>query len=272
MNRLNEVVTEAVQDFTTNGFDSEERLTYWMAKIRKAALESMVSEASLQQILKGRLGADYASLIERYGILKNHRGIARFNIDRIRPELRGELDRRIMASANLIKLNRSQSIEKTLQRFSGWATSIPVGGSASVDKVDTKTNIRKSIKQLPFEERRVIIDQSHKLVSAINETVAVGNNALAVVWHSRYRVPNYDYRKDHKERDGNVYALRGNWALERGLMKAGIAGYYDQVTAFGEEVFCRCSGKYLYNLSDLPADMLTEKGKKALAEARAKIS
>lgn len=272
MTSLNDVVTEAVQDFTQNGFDSEDRLRYWMEQIRKAALDSMVSEATLQSMLKNKLGADYASLIEKYGILKNHRGIARFNIDRIRPELRGELDRRIMASANLIKLNRVQAIEKTLQRFSGWATSVPAGGSKVVAKVDTKTNIRKSITQLPFEERRVIIDQSHKLISSINETVAVGNNALAVVWHSRWRVPGYNYRIDHKERDKQVYALRGNWALERGLMKSGIAGYYDQVTAFGEEVFCRCAGRWLYNLSDLPADMLTEKGKKALAEARAKIA
>lgn len=54
-------------------------------------------------------------------------------------------------------------------------------------------------------------------------------------------------------------------------MKVGDAGYYDQVTAVGQEVFCSCYAQYLYNLRELPESMITVKGKLSLEEARAKI-
>ena len=124
---------------------------------------------------------------------------------------------------------------------------------------------------LAFEERRVLIDQGHKLTAAISQTVAVGAGAIAGTWRSHYRQPGYDYREDHKERDGLLYTLRGNWALEKGLMKPGPAGYYEDVTAVGEEVFCRCWMVWFYNLSSLPPDMLTAKGKSELARVRISV-
>jgi len=48
-------------------------------------------------------------------------------------------------------------------------------------------------------------------------------------------------------------------------MKAGDAGYTDEITTPGEEVFCRCFYRWIYNLRDLPKDMLTIKGKEQLA-------
>ena len=114
----------------------------------------------------------------------------------------------------------------------------------------------------------MLIDQGHKLRASISEVVAVGGNALAGVWHSHWRQPGYDYRVDHKERDQEVYLLRNTWALNEGLIKPGPAGYYDQVTSVGEEPFCRCYMTWLYNLRDLPANMLTKKGQDKLALAR----
>lgn len=271
MSNLYDVITAAIKDFAEHGFDREERLRYWLAQIRQAAVGSLVPEHLLQEALQRSLGVTYRKMVEQQGLLKYHKGVSRFTLAKVQPQLRAELDRRIMASANLIKLNREAAIEKTLQRFSGWASSIPTGGSDAVDKLETKTSIRKALKQLPFEERRVAVDQGHKFIASLNNIVATSNGALALTWHSHWRQPGYNYRKDHKERDGKVYAIRGNWAMERGLMKKGAAGYYDDITAVGEEVFCRCSAQYLYALRDLPADMLTQKGAEALAEARAKI-
>src|SRR5207247_2394734 len=105
-------------------------------------------------------------------------------IDQIKPALHAELERRIMASADLIKLNRKAAIEKTVQRFSGWATSVPPGGTRATDKKKEKDSIKKSLKSLPFEERRVIIDQSHKFVANLNEIVAKDGGAIAGRWHS----------------------------------------------------------------------------------------
>lgn len=161
----------------------------------------------------------------------------RFTIDKVKHKLRAELDRRIVTSANLIKLNRAQAIEKTLQRFEGWATSIPIGGTKIAEKRTIKGNVATSLKQLPFEERRVIIDQGHKFVSNLNEILAHDGGAIAAVWHSHWRQKNYNYREDHKERDELIYAVRDSWAIKQGLMNKGPNGYTDDITKPGEEVF-----------------------------------
>ena len=104
------------------------------------------------------------------------------------------------------------------------------------------------------------------------EIRAEGGGALAMVWHSRWRVAGYDYREDHKERDRQVYAIRGNWALQKGLMRKGPAGYADEITKPAEEVFCQCTGQWLYSLRALPRDMLTDKGIEELARVRKQLA
>ena len=233
-----EALTAAVKDFTEHGFNNQERLEHWMRELELAAKQSMIPESAMRQQMTAAFQGVYRRLVENGGIAQYHPGVGRFTLQQVMPKLRAELDRRIMASANLIKLNREAAIQKTLQRFSGWATSIPAGGSKTTEKIEEKDKVRKSLAQLPFEERRVLIDQTHKLTTALNETMAVGGGAIAARWFSHYRQPGYDYREDHKERDGEVYAIRGNWALEKGLMKPGKAGYTDDITKPGEEVFC----------------------------------
>ena len=173
-----------------------------------------------------------------------------------------------MASANLIKLNRKASIDKTLQRFQGWATSIPIGGSKTQDRQAEKAHIKKELYKSHFEERRVIIDQNHKLISSINDIVATDNGAIAAEWHSHWRQPHYNYRKDHKERDMKVYLIRNSWAANQGLVKG---KYADSITQPGEEPFCRCNYRYIYSLRRMPEDMLTVKGKKAILTTQSKL-
>lgn len=266
------VVSEAIREFTENGFDSVERLQYWVERIRKAAIETMTPESVLNEELTRVLTGTYKRLIDDGQILKTHAGVQKFTVDRLRPKLRTELDRRLMVSRNLIKLNRQQMIEKTTQRFAGWASSVPAGGSRAVDTKDVKENIRKALTSLPFEERRCVIDQGHKFVSSLNEIIATDGGAIAGRWHSQWRRRGYGYREEHKERDQHVYAIRGNWALEKGLMKAGPDGYTDQITKPGEEVYCSCSYQFLYNIRDLPDNMITQKGRDELSAVRARIA
>lgn len=266
--RFEDVLTLAVDDLVANGFDTAQRVEGWLARLRRAAEESLQPPAFVEEQIRNALDGAYRRQVEQGMVLIDNPGASRFTVEKVRPELRSELDRRILASADLIRRNRTEAIEKTLRRFSGWSTSIPAGGSNVTDKRQTKKDIKKSLGQLPFEQRRVLIDQGHKLVSAVNEIVATGGGAIAAMWHSRYRQAGYNYREDHKERDGEVYLIRDSWAHERGLVKPGEAGYYDKITKPGEEVFCRCSAAYLYNLRDLPADMLTAKGRAQLKAVR----
>lgn len=263
------LLTAAVADITEYGFDSADRIAMWIQRLRQAAARSMTPLPTLERALNDTLTGLYRSNVERGGMLRLHPGVPRFTLDRVAPKLRRELDRRIMSSAALIKLDRDASVEKTMQRLAGWATSIPPGGSDAVDRNEVKAAIRKPLASLPFAERRVVVDQSHKFVSNLNNILAVDAGALGARWNSHAGQLNYNFRKDHAERAGKVYLLRdNNWALDKGFIKVGPAGYYDDITAAGEEVFCRCWITWVYALRSMPSDMVTEKGRAELVRVR----
>ncbi|HDS6010958.1 TPA: hypothetical protein ACXRZR_001209 [Klebsiella variicola subsp. variicola] len=275
MKTFTRTVREAVKFFLRNGYTSLQELEQWQAIIRQAA-ESETDDDYMSMV-SDRLRKAYDLQVSKAGALERHKGLSRFTLNYMEPKLRSELDRRILASADLIKLNRTAAINKTVQRFSGWATSIPVqdyvGGGLSASSrsgiVANAQHIQKSAEQVDYEARRVMIDQSHKLIANIDNIIATSNNAIAAEWHSHWRQAGYDYREDHKERDKLVYLIRGNWAQKNGYVKAGPAGYLDEITQPGEEVFCRCYVTYLYNLRSIPEDMLTQKGRKFLESMKA---
>jgi len=256
-----ETLTQAVNEFVTRGFQTQQQLEDWLVRIRTAARESMVPEYRMQEALQNALRGVYDRLVTKGGIARFHPGVSKYTIEKLAPQLRAQLNQRIMTSAQLIKMNRATAIEKTLQRFAGWASSVPAGGTKAVDKPDTKNNVRKALASLPFEERRVLVDQGHKLTASINEVVAEGGGAIAAVWNSHWRQLNYNYREDHRERDQHVYLIKGSWAQNAGLVKPGKDGYTTDITKPGEEVFCRCYYSYLYTLNKIPDEMLTAKGK-----------
>jgi hypothetical protein len=254
-----------VADFTEHGFDSQERLDGWLLQLRNAARAEIISDHEAATKIREALEAVYKRMVDRGQMLRHHPSVQRFTLERVRPALRGELDRRIVTAANLIRMNRNQAIEKTLQRFSGWATSIPIGGSGAVDRVPVKKEMRQSLAALSFIERRVATDQSHKLAANLSEILAVDGGALAGRWHRHYtRYP----REEHKQRDGRVYAVRGNWALARGLMNSGPNGYTDEITKPGEEVDCHCTYEWFHSLRALPSEMLTERGRDELERVK----
>lgn len=275
MKTFTRTVREAVKFFLRNGYTSRQELEQWQAIIRQAA-ESETDDDYMSMV-SDRLRKTYDLQVSKARALERHKGLSRFTLNYMEPKLRSELDRRILASADLIKLNRTAAINKTVQRFSGWATSIPVqdyvgGGLSPSSRSGVNYNcdhIQKSAQQVDYEARRVMIDQSHKLIANIDNIIATSNNAIAAEWHSHWRQPGYDYREDHKERDKLVYLIRRNWAQKNGYVKAGPAGYLDEITQPGEEVFCRCYVTYLYNLRSIPEGMLTQKGRKFLESMKA---
>lgn len=253
-------VTEAVRHYERFGFTTLDELNEWVARLRRSALLQLKSPEQTEREITRALKAKYDMKVTKGGLQRQMPAVPRFTIDKVKPKLRRELDRRIAVSESLIKLNRQEAIDKTLRRFQGWATSIPPGGSGAVDAKEAKEDVRKALTSLTFLERRVIIDQTHKLVDAITDIVAVDGGAIAARWNSPWRRQGYSYREDHKERDEKVFAIRGCWALEKGLMKPGPNGYTDEIERPGEFVFCSCTYEYLFYLPSLPLDMLTKKG------------
>ncbi|HDC4619812.1 hypothetical protein [Enterobacter asburiae] len=256
---LYEVLTEAVNHYVKKGWDSERSLLEWSRKLRVAATR----ESPSPDIARKHLTAIYSRLVIDGGALKDQppEGPTRVTLQKLKPELRDELDRRIFASANLIRLNREQAVEKTLQRFQGWVTSIPPDGVSDIDKNAKKQEFKKSVAEMDFISRRVAIDQGHKLASNVKYLLSVQSGAIAFRWHSNWRRPGYKYRPDHKERDDLIYLIRGSWADEKGFLKS-VNGYYDEITAAGEEVYCSCQVFPIYAPQKLPIEFLTEKGKR----------
>ena len=271
MSRFDEVLTRAIADLEEHGYDSGERLAYWQQQLREQAEAYAKPFTDIGTQVREALSAEYRRLVDNGTILRRHPGVARFTLHKLAPDMRAQLQRRILASADLIKLNREDAIETTLRRLAGWMSSVPQGGSDVVKRREVKDHIKKPLQQLPFVQRRVLIDQGHKLNAGISEVIAQGTGALAGEWHSHYRQPGYNYRPDHKERDGTIYLLKGSWAMQQGLVKPGKAGYLDGITRPAEEPFCRCWVRWIYALRDLPPEMLTKKGRDALDKARAAV-
>lgn len=272
MSQFTRIVREAVKFFLKNGYSSREELERWQSIIRQAA-EGETADDYVQMVTR-KLTHSYDVQVGRAEALKRHPGLSRFTVNYLEPKLRAELDRRIMSSADLIKLNRQKAIDTTLSRFSGWASSIPSAESIALrgtqgSILETARHIQKSAENMDYEARRVMIDQNRKLIANIDNVIATSNNAIAAEWHSHWRRPGYDYREDHKERDKLFYLIRGNWAQKNGYVKAGPAGYLDEITQPGEEVFCQCYVTYIYNLRSIPDDMLTQKGRKFLESMKA---
>ena len=272
---FNEVIREAMADFEQHGFDNAERLAYWQERLRKAAEETMTPEAVMEEMLRKAYAAVFKRDIENGNALRRHPGVQRFTLEKVKPKLRLELSKRIQASASLIKLDRERVIQQTLQRFSGWATSIPEGGSSQSNK-EERGKIIEGMGGLKFKERRVLIDQAHKLTAAINDVIAKDGGAIAAIWISHAGEAGYDAREEHEERQEaskkQPFLIRDSWAHEQGLVKLNGSKYTDQMTQPGEEIFCRCFFKYIYALSGLPREQLTKKGLERLAEARRQMA
>lgn len=263
-----QVLTDAIDDIVTKGFDSAERINYWQEELKRAAEATMMPPHQMDEILQRSMREIYRRMVENHGILKYHAGIPRWTIEKLKPQLRLELDRRILASANLVKLNRQETIAQILRRFSGWSTSIPAGGTDLAGRQKIKDEIRKPLASSLYHQRLVATDQGHKFISSLNQIVATDGGALAAIWHDHHAQANYHYRPDHKARDGKVFAIRGNRAIEKGLMKPGPSGYTDEIEQPGEFVNCRCFYQYLYAIRSLPDDMLTARGREEMVRTK----
>ena len=262
MKKLNEILSAAIQWFAEHGYKDAASLDYWAQRIR--AVLGMMTGKPAHQLAAQSLELAYKRALRTAP--KYHTGIDKSSINNIESKLRPLLQARIMASADLIKLNREQAVEITMRRFAGWASSQPPGGSP-VALREVKGQIGKRLQQSTFEERRMLIDQGHKLASAVNQTIAEGNGAIAAQWHHVHEA-NYDARPEHVARDGKVYLIRDSWAHQKGLVKPNAQGYMDDIDKPSELPFCRCKATYMYALSRLPDDMLTAKGRELLEQTK----
>lgn len=259
-----QVLSNAVADLAEHGYQSGEQVDRWLLLLRAAAERELGSEAEAERMARDALIAIYRRLIEAGRIVKYVPEVSRFTLAIVRPELRAELDRRILAAADLIKLRRRESIEKTLARFQGWSTSIPPGGEGVIDRREVRASVAKSLQQERFLRRRVQIDQGAKLLSNIADIVAIGNGAIAAEWRHIPHRKGYQARPEHVARNGKIYGIRDSWAWEQGLISKSWPTT-DEIDRPGQAIFCSCTFRYILSPRRLPDAMLTKRGQQFVA-------
>lgn len=262
-----ETIAAAVEDFIEHGYDSADRLAFWLEHIGEAATRKAGTSKSAVSALRRQFEKIGAEQMSPGMIRKNHIGVGKFSRDALKPEMKELLSKRLDAAQALIRLNKEEAVSTTKRRFAGWASSIPEGGVPVEGQKEAKKNIVKSLGQLTYEERRVATDQGRKFAEAVNDLIGQQNGAIAVLWHHVHR-ENYNGRPVHIERDGKYFVLKDSWAYKEGLV-TDMDGDFSEIDAPGTAVFCRCTGERVYNLRDLPVNFLTEKGKAYLAKADA---
>lgn len=236
--RLRDVLREALNYFAQRGYRNETELQDWLLRLRAALDLELPTDTATRKELGAVLETIFKREVNSGGVQRRVPGVSRYTLERIAPSLRAELDRRIYAAVDLIKLNKQAATQKTLQRFSGWVTSIPPGGSTGNVR-EVATEILKPSRQEKFERRRVAIDQGHKLSAAIAHVAAQGSGAIAAIWHDRGQYDRgYDARPEHLARSGKLFLVRDNWAMAEGLLKKGGLKYTDEIEQPAELVYC----------------------------------
>ncbi|MHB8392368.1 MAG: hypothetical protein ACYDBH_22775 [Acidobacteriaceae bacterium] len=151
--------------------------------------------------------------------------------------------------------------------ISSFLNEVPATAKARAAKISP---IKKEIRCLAKWNRLFYIYKALSFSAEIHYIFALESGPLAAIW--RYTESDeqgeYTVTHNHKDRDRRVYAVRGNWAVEKGLMSVGLDGYIDDIDRPGQEVGCMCNLVWVSAIRDLPRSMLTERGQSELKRTR----
>jgi len=249
------VVRNAVLDVLAQGYENARHdWAWWILLALRSEKKPSTAKQSLQSSYKKASSYQAARRIAPHISQSQH--------EQIQYRLADQLAGRIRTTEDIINMHRQAAEIDVQRRFEGWASSNPNPNSTNPRIV--VADIVKPVADIKRKSKAVIKDQSHKMLQLINNTIAIDSNAIAGIWHSNFREPDYNYRDEHKEHDirKTVFLLPNNWAT-----KAGLAKKTKDVQP-GELPYCACSyGHYLYKLKDIPERLLTELGKQAVKDA-----
>jgi len=249
------LVRNAVADIMAQGYDKARHDWAWWILLALRRDYPPTKKAA------ERLTASYQRATQHGAIKKIAPHAGQQNIDRIKYKLAQELNDTIRAADDIINLHRQTAEADVQRRFIGWASSDPT----IVDQRQVTSYIVKPMVDLTKKENNVITDQKRKLERKVATIIAKESGAIAGIWHSNFREPDYNYREVHKEHDlqGTVFLLPDNWATQNGWAKK---TKHEQP---GELPNCKCYyRKYIYKLKDLPEHLLTAAGREKVENER----
>lgn len=117
-----------------------------------------------------------------------------------------------------------------------------------------KKATKKKLKQYEPASVDSSVQSAKTLLNAADHIYAIDNNALAAIWRSRGC-------KEHAERDGRIYTIKGSWAIKKKLIRPESDGFLNDIPIPKD---CGCYMTYLYNLRSLPPSMLNPSAIKIL--------
>ncbi|MGH7715521.1 MAG: hypothetical protein ACREML_05935 [Vulcanimicrobiaceae bacterium] len=260
------LLRQAIRHFAAAGYSSESDLQTWIARLHEALDAEIGTDEGAHRLVAGVLEAVYEKDVSKRAVLRRIPGVLRYTLENVKPELRAELDRRIFAAADLIKINRRKRKAQTLQRFAGWVSSVPRAGSQAQHLRTVASQIAAPAQQAKWEARRLAVDQGHKLSAAVAHVVAQGNGAIAAIWHDRgEKDRSYHARPHHLARSGTLFLIRDSWAINQGLIRRGSRPYLDEIEQPAELPFCSCTAEYIVTPRELPQECVTARGRRWIA-------
>ena len=149
---------------------------------------------------------------------------------------------------------------------------VPMGGTKDKEIKSQIGEIKKELRSLAKWDQLFYVHKAMCFPAEVEFLFSLEGNPIAAIWRYNPIDEQTDYPKTyhHKQRDELVYAVRGNWAIAKGLMKAGPNGYLDEISRPSQEIGCTCHLQWLYSISRLPTNMVTEKGVSELKRVRAR--
>ena len=250
------LLREAAKHFTQHGYTSQADINHWRVRLLTAAEQHLDPEDAHRRIGRTLSNAFYRA-IGAGRIAKKHGGVHRWSIERLEPKLKDELQRRIFASQELVEGDKRIALERIQNRFLGLATAGANPGEAQA----AASAIGKAARDAKASARMVAVDQTKKMVTAMDEVIAEDGGSIGGVWNAMWDIER-KHRPEHAARHGKFYVRRASWADSQGLLKH-PNGYMDQEDMPGTLINCRCEYDYIYDLADVPDEFLTVKGRKA---------
>ncbi|HAT3917707.1 TPA: hypothetical protein I9Y23_001321 [Kluyvera ascorbata] len=117
-----------------------------------------------------------------------------------------------------------------------------------------KIHTKRKLKQYRSNGLDSSLKDAKTLLNAADHLNAIDNNAIGAIWRARQC-------SEHASKNGEVYAIKGSWALKKKMMKVGPSGYLNDIPLPRS---CGCYLTYIYNLRSLPDNMLTANTNKIL--------
>ena len=167
-----------------------------------------------------------------------------------------------------------QQLDELHSRLDEFLGQVPSGGTKDKAVKSKITELKQEIRHFVKWYKLFNVYKAQSLASEIQYIFSLQGNPLAAIWLYNRIDEQGEYRKtyDHKIQDGNFYAVQGNWAIEKGLMRVGPHGYINDSSRPAQEIGCMCRLQWVYNLRDLPGDLLTTKGQSVLERTRSNIA